>query len=175
VRILSPPGGARERPSFAEVAEAHLDAVYRYLAHLTGDRDLAEDLASATFERALRAWGRFDPSRGEPRVWLLRIARRQALDHFRGEGRRRVRETRYAVAHGDEAPGPEALGGLSPPLRTALARLTRGEREVLALRVVLDLDAREAGALMGVSASAVGTQLHRALAKLREGVDRDAA
>jgi RNA polymerase sigma-70 factor, ECF subfamily len=174
VTVLSPPGGPRERPSFAEVAEAHLDAVYRYLAHLTGDRDLAEDLASATFERALRAWGRFDPSRGEPRVWLLRIARRLALDHFRGEGRRRVRETRYAVAHGDAAPAPEP-GGLSPPLRAALARLTRGEREVLALRVVLDLDAREAGALMGVSASAVGTQLHRALGKLREGVDRDAA
>src|SRR5262249_38701793 len=79
---------------------------YRYLAHLTGDRDLAEDLASATFERALRAWARFDPSRGEPRVWLLQIARRLALDHFRGDGPRPVREAPYAGAHGEAPPGP---------------------------------------------------------------------
>ena len=63
------------RPAFADVAEAHLDAVFRYLAHLVGDRHLAEDLTSATFERALRDWHRYDPRRGRPSVWLVEIAR----------------------------------------------------------------------------------------------------
>ena len=52
------------RPTFQEVAEVHLDAVYRYLRQLCGDPHLAEDLTSETFERALRTWGRFDPTRG---------------------------------------------------------------------------------------------------------------
>jgi RNA polymerase sigma-70 factor (ECF subfamily) len=158
------------RPAFAEVAEANLDAVHRYLVHLVGDRHLADDLASATFERAMRDWGRYDPRRGRPSVWLVEIARRVALDHFRREGRRRAREERYAAQVPEAVPGPEGQGGLSGDLRAALGRLTRAERELLALRVVLGLDTAETARVAGISASAVGTGLHRALAKLRQEV-----
>lgn len=169
--LLSRARAAPARPDFAAVAEDHLDAVHRYLAHLTGDRHLADDLASETFERALRAWGRYDPRRGPALVWLLRIARNAALDHLRGEGRRRERESRYAAAGERSAPPPEGPGGLSPAMRAALAGLTAEEREVVALRVVLGLDAAEAATLTGSTASAVGTRLHRALTKLRREVD----
>ncbi|MDQ5821941.1 MAG: hypothetical protein M3540_10915, partial [Actinomycetota bacterium] len=66
--------GARStaRPEFAEVAEASLDSVFRYLLYLTRDRTVAEDLTGETFERALRSWRRYDPRRGEPIAWLCR-------------------------------------------------------------------------------------------------------
>ncbi|MGD9696833.1 MAG: RNA polymerase sigma factor [Thermoleophilia bacterium] len=163
---------APPRPSFAEVAEANLDAVYRYLVHLVRDRHLAEDLASATFERALRDWRRFDPAKGRPAVWLVEIARRVALDHFRSEGRRRAREERYAATEPDAAPPPAEPGDLSAQMREALGRLSRTERELVALRVVLDMPTAEAARIAGISASAVGTGLHRALAKLRQEVER---
>src|SRR5438876_12037759 len=79
-------------PSFASVAERHLDDVYRYLLVFTRDPSLAEDLAAETFERALRIWRRFDPARASARTWLCTIARSIALDHFRAEKRRRSRE-----------------------------------------------------------------------------------
>jgi RNA polymerase sigma-70 factor (ECF subfamily) len=160
------------RPAFAEVAEANLDAVYRCLVHLVGDRHLAEDLTSATFERAMRDWRRYDPRRGRPSVWLVEIARRVALDHFRREGRRRAREERYAAGEPEAVPGPEGPGGFSQELRAALGRLTRAERELVALRVVLGLDTAETARVAGISASAVGTGLHRALGKLRQEVGR---
>ena len=167
--VSAPPA----RPSFARVAEENLDVVHRYLAHLVRDAHLAEDLTSATFERAMRDWRRFDPGRGRVSVWLVEIARRVALDHFRREGRRRAREERYAAEQPSSDPGPEVgRGGLSEDLRAALGRLTRGERELVALRVVLGLDAAEAGRVTGTSASAVGTGLHRALTKLRQEVGR---
>ena len=158
------------RPALADVAESNLDAVFRYLAHLVGDRDLAEDLTSATFERAIRDWPRYDPRRGRPSVWLVAIARGVALDHFRREGRRRAREERYAAQTPEAVEGPAAPGGLPADLRAALGRLTRAERELVALRVVLGLDAAETAQVAGISASAVGTGLHRALSKLRQEV-----
>ncbi len=165
--------GDRARPDFAAVAADNLDGVFRYLLHLVGNRHLAEDLTSATFERALRDWRRYNPARARPSVWLVEIARRIALDHFRSEGRRRLREERYAAANPEATPGAdEAMGGLSPDLREALDRLTRAEREVVALRVVLDLDASEAARVMGSSRAAVGAGLHRALSKLRREVSR---
>jgi RNA polymerase sigma factor (sigma-70 family) len=166
---MSPP---RTRPAFADVAERNLDGVHRYLTHLTGNRDLAEDLTSATFERALRDWPRYDPTRATPTVWLIEVARRVALDHFRKDGRRRAREERYAAGEPDTVPGPDAPRGFSTDIRAALGRLTRGERELVALRVVLGLDAADAGRIAGMSPTAVGTSLHRALTKLRQEVER---
>src|SRR5215216_3928290 len=97
--------------SFAATAEEHLDDVYGYLVYLTRDRSLAEDLAADTFEKALRAWRRFDPARGSARTWLCQIARTTALDWFRAEERRRRREERTAAA---ERVDGDFAEGLSP-------------------------------------------------------------
>jgi RNA polymerase sigma factor (sigma-70 family) len=154
--------------TFAQAAEAHLDDVYGYLAWFTSDRFAAEELTGVTFERALRLWHRFDPDRGSARTWLCQVARTVALDHFRSEKRRTRRE--------ELAAPPEAVDfrfgeGLSPELESALARLTAGEREVVALRVLLDLDAGGAARILGISPTNCTTRLNRALKKLEEALD----
>jgi RNA polymerase sigma-70 factor (ECF subfamily) len=155
------------KPTFAEVAESELDAVYRYLVFLTRDRSLAEDLAAETFEKALRAWRRFDPRRASARTWLCRIARNVALDWLRADERRRRRELRYA-AQENETFEPVWTDGISPELERALRELSAGDREVLALRVVLELDGPAAARVLGISQSACSTRLSRALQRLEE-------
>ena len=156
------------RASFAAVAEDCLDDVYGYLLYLTRNPTVAEDLTADTFETALRRWRRFDPRRGTPRAWLLATARSIALDWFRAEARRRRREER-AQDTTRSAAHDENLGeGFSPALEDGLRALSAGEREVVALRVVLDLDGAEAALLLGISATAVSTRLKRALDKLEE-------
>ena len=153
--------------SFAQAAESHLDDVYGYLAWFTGDRFLAEDLAGETFERALRLWHRFDPKRGSARTWLCQVARSVALDHFRTE-KRRLRRERLTAS--PERLEERFLEGLSPALERALRTLTAGEREVIALRVVLDFDARTAAGMLGISPTNCTTRLNRALGKLEEAL-----
>jgi RNA polymerase sigma-70 factor, ECF subfamily len=158
------PGLHVDRPSFSAVAEAELDAVHRYLLFLTGNRSVAEDLTGETFEKAFRLWRRFDPRRGTPRAWLCRIARSTALDHFRMEERRRRREERYARDLPDLDEPPLGPG----PLEVALARLSPAEREVVALRVLLELDGPTTARVLGISATACSTRLSRALKRLEE-------
>ena len=155
-------------PTFADAAEQHLDDVFGYLLYLTRDRSLADDLASATFEKAFRKWSRFDARRGTPRTWLLGIARTTALDWFRAESRRRKREEAAAL---DEHVEEAFAEGLSPELETALATLSAGEREVLALRIVLELDGDATARVLGISPTAVSTRLSRALKRLEERVN----
>ena len=59
---------------------------------------------------------------------------------------------------------------MSPYIEAALAELSAGEREVIALRVLLDLDGEEAARVLGISPTAVSTRLSRALKKLEEKV-----
>jgi RNA polymerase sigma factor (sigma-70 family) len=153
---------------FAEVVARELDAVYRYLVFLTGDRAAAEDLAADTFEKAFRTWRRFDPRRGAPRTWLCRIARTVAIDWFRAEARRRRREETYTRELAQEA---EVFGdGLPPELEQALRELTPAEREVVALRVLLELDGPAAARVLGISQTACSTRLSRALKRLEERI-----
>jgi RNA polymerase sigma factor (sigma-70 family) len=161
------------RPSFQAVAADCLDEVYRYLLMLTADATLAEDLTSATFEKALTRWRRFDPARGSATTWLCAIARTTALDHFRSESRRLRREDVYAVREPRVAE-PAFAPGLSAELEEALRTLTAAEREVLALRVVLDLDANTAADVLGISRTACSMRLARALQKLEERMTADA-
>ena len=155
-------------PSFAEAAEAHLDDVYAYLVYLTGDRNLAEDLAGATFEKALKLWRRFDARRASARTWLCQIARSVALDHFRAEERRRRRERVYAAREPREEAEPTFVEGLSPALERALRTLSAADRELIALRVLLELDGPTAARVLGISPTACSTRLSRALQRLEE-------
>ena len=174
VNALAPPLPRRAplKRGFAVAAEEHLNDVHRYLLMLTADHALADDLTAETFEKAFRSWRRYDPRRGSERTWLCRIGRNVALDYFRSEARRRRREERYAA----EAQAEEAARelGFSPELDAALATLSAGEREVLALRIVLDLDADAAAGVLGIGRSACSMRLARALEKLHERMAADA-
>lgn len=153
-------------PTFASVAEAHLDDVYRYLLYMTANPSIAEDLTSETFERALNRWSRFDPRRGTAQTWLCQLARSAALDHFRAEERRRRREER--VAEPDRATELELPDEYGPVLRQALHTLSAADREVIALRIVLEQDAQTAARVLGISPSACTTRLNRALERLEQ-------
>ncbi len=153
--------------TFADAAEAHLDDVYGYLAWFTSDRGAAEELTAETFERALRLWHRFDPERGSARTWLCQVARTVALDHFRSERRRTRREQLAALP---EQVDERFAEGLSPDLEAALHGLSAGEREVVALRILLDLDAAAAARVLGISTTNCTTRLNRALTKLEEAL-----
>ena len=60
--------------------------------------------------------------------------------------------------------------GLSPELEAALRALSAGEREVVALRILLDLDAGAAASVLGISSTNCTTRLNRALKKLEEAL-----
>jgi RNA polymerase sigma-70 factor (ECF subfamily) len=168
VSLEAPRRAETVAPSFAAVAEELLDDVYGYLLYLTKNWALAEDLTSETFETALRKWRRFDPRRGTHRAWLLAIARSTALDWFRADARRRRREERADAGELREGREPVFGEGFSPELEEGLRALTAGEREVIALRIVLDLEGDEVARLLGITPTAVSTRLHRALGKLEE-------
>jgi RNA polymerase sigma-70 factor, ECF subfamily len=156
-----------ERVSFAAAAEAHLDDVYAYLLYLTGDPTVAEDLTGETFEKAFRRWRRFDSGRGSAKTWLCQVARSTALDHLRSERRRRRREEAFAPPERQEQ---AFVSGLSPELEQAVLELSAAEREVIALRVILDVDGESTARLLGISQTACSTRLSRALKKLEEMV-----
>jgi RNA polymerase sigma factor (sigma-70 family) len=161
------------RPEFAVVAEEQLGAVYRYVHGLVRDADLAQDLTASAFEKALRAWPSYEPARSRPQTWLCAIARNVVVDHWRSERRRRDGHEAWAAAEQAMPNAYEPVAGVDAGLAGALDGLSRVEREVIALRVLLDMSCEEAAKVMGITSTACSTYLHRVLAKLRREVAPD--
>jgi RNA polymerase sigma-70 factor (ECF subfamily) len=161
-------------PDFADVYDRHVFAVYGFFAYRVRGREEAEDLTQLTFERALRAWSRYDPARAAPITWLLAIARNLLVDHYRAD--------RTAVqAPLEDAPeaalavlGPDVSPGLAPELAAALESLNDREREILALRYGADLGGPEIARLCDLSLANVQQILSRSLRRLRERLASDA-
>ena len=150
---------------FARVYEEHVWRVYGFLAYRLRDRDVAEDLTQTTFERALRAWSRFDPRRASESTWLIAIARNLLIDHHRRDRSDRVEEIDERVL--PAVPGPEERLAASPELVEALTHLGERDREVVALRFGGDLTGPEIATLMDLSLANVQQILSRSLRKLR--------
>src|SRR3954447_13960812 len=72
--------------AFDEAYEANVLRVYGFFAYRLRSREEAEDLTQLTFERALRAWGRYDPRRSQPGTWLMAIASNLLIDLYRSQG-----------------------------------------------------------------------------------------
>jgi RNA polymerase sigma factor (sigma-70 family) len=155
------------RPDLATVYDDEVWRVYGFFAYRLPSVADAEDLTQRTFERALRAWGRYDAARSPVRVWLLTIARNLLIDHYRADvwGRQQAIEEVPEGELGSELPDLDL--GIEPELATALAELTPRDREVLALRYGGDLNGPEIAAMTGLTLANVQQILSRSLRRLR--------
>ena len=153
---------------FTDAYEEQFWNVYGFHGYRLRSPAETEDLTQETFERALKAWHRFDPARGELRTWLLAIARNVYIDHRR---RQQARPRTVAVEADDPrldpAAPPEAGIVLDPEVAEALKRLSRREREAIALRFGGDLPVKDIAEVLGVSVANAQQILSRALRRLR--------
>jgi RNA polymerase sigma-70 factor, ECF subfamily len=145
----------------------------RYLRTLVGPD--ADDVASDTWLQIARDLGTFRGDYDRFRGWTTRIARNRAIDHLRRAGRRPgvslpIEEFPELVsAHDTET---DVLERLSTEVAVALiAELPRDQAEAVLLRVVMGLDAKEAGRVLGKRAGSVRTSAYRGLRRLAETLE----
>jgi RNA polymerase sigma-70 factor (ECF subfamily) len=145
--------------------------VLKYLTAITG-REAAEDLASDTWVSVVRDLSRF--SGDEPaafRAWVLSIARRRWIDDVRRRTRRP--ETLLDVVP-DITPATEDVVSVSETAEGTrwalglLATLPPDQAEVIALRVIADLDVHETARVVGKKPGAVRVLAHRGLRRLAD-------
>jgi len=150
--------------AFAGFYERSARGVWAYLARVSGDPALADDLMQESFVRFLVAGA---PEEGEVacRKYLFRIATNLLRDHWRGaktssmEGM--AEELFVAV---DASGGAEARVMLGP----AMARLKPREREILWLAHAEGYSHREVAEIVGVGSASLRLMLFRARRKMAE-------
>jgi RNA polymerase sigma-70 factor (sigma-E family) len=149
----------RDEAGFAEFFASSWDPCLRAVAASVGDLTLAEDQVAEAFARAWVSWHKVG-RHPAPRAWVVRVALNTGASWWR----RRRRETPIA---GFELETSELEGsGLDGALLTALRRLPARQREVIVLRVFLDLDVDTTARQLGIAPGTVRAHLSRAMTAL---------
>ncbi len=165
----------RPARDFSAVYDEHVWQVYGFFAYRLRTRADAEDLTQQTFERALKAWSRYDPTKASVGTWLIVIARNLLVDHFRADRSSRQQPLdELDSGHDALTAGSDALDlGLAPDLERALSTLNGREREIIALRFGGELSGPEIAAATGLSLANVQQILSRSLRRMREILDQE--
>ena len=163
-----------DRAAFGVLYRRYLDRVYGYAFYLLGDHHDAEDATERTFLAALGAIGGFRDQGATFRSWLFRIAHNQVANALRSRGRRATSSLDLVEepAAADDPAAKLAASEEARRVRRALATLPEDRRQVLVLRFVDGLSAREIGAVLDRSEGAVRVLQHRALRELGSILDR---
>ena len=163
--------------AFGMLYDHYQASVYRFLFYRTRSTQLAEDLTSETFFRALRSMNNFRWQGKDFGAWLMTIARNLCTDHFKAGRTRLEVATDDMGAHDDTTESPETsvLASLTHEvLMRALAELPEEQRDCLVMRFLQGLSIAETAQALDRSDGAVKQlQLRgvRNLAKLMpEGV-----
>jgi len=155
-----------QRLDFAEFYRGARDECLRTVLVSVGDPDTAQELVDEAFARACASWRKVS-RHPAPAAWVVRTALNVNISRWR----RRRREV--------TVPDPGTVAGLPPAheaadspvdprIMAALLRLPARQRQVVALRLFLDLDTRRTAEVLGVAPSTVKAHLARALAALRD-------
>jgi RNA polymerase sigma-70 factor (ECF subfamily) len=159
--------------AFGQLYERYLDPIYRFIRmRVDGERD-AEDLCETVFLRTYEALDRYE-DRGHPfSAYLYQVAKNLLADHYRQRSRAEQVgevESEESESSGDRDHQEELLA-----IAQALGHLSEDYREVIRLRVVLELPTETVASWMGRTPGAVRVLLHRALKELNRNLDKDGA
>jgi RNA polymerase sigma-70 factor (ECF subfamily) len=159
-----------EAAAFGALYDKHVAAIYRYVYYRVRDDAEAEDLTSDVFMRALKAMPRYEP-RQAFLAWLYRIARNAVIDRAR-RGNRQV-SFEDALEHPDADkvidPTVELMAHSdSTVLRSAIAKLTPLQQEVVVLRYLEGFSTQEIARIVGKREGTVRGIQFRAIGALRQ-------
>ena len=165
------PGVGQHEPAFDDLYRQYYARVYAYLRFRVGSIEVAEDLVSQVFERALTHLADLQ-SAAAVGAWLFRIARNCATDYFRRLRPASSLDTLIDSSHPRECSPEEMIVAEEERARLLilLKRLPEREREVIGLKFVACLQNREIARVLNMPEGTVGSLLHRTLARLRDAL-----
>jgi RNA polymerase sigma factor (sigma-70 family) len=154
-----------QRLDFAEFYRGSRDDCLRTVLISVGDQDTAQELVAEAFARACASW-RTVGRHPAPAAWVVRTALNANISRWRRR-RREVSVPDPGVVTDLPAGQGPADSLIEPRVKAALMRLPARQRQVVALRLFLDLDTGRTAEVLGIAPGTVTAHLARAIAALR--------
>lgn len=152
------------KTDFKRFYQKHVDRVYRFVYYrVSMNRDVAEDLTSEIFMKALKAYVSYDPEKSES-AWIHTIARNHLKNYYRDQ--KHTDEIDDNI-FGFDGNVKEAEYDEIRELTGNLAKLEKKDREILEMKYIQGYKFKEIAGILGKTTGSVRVEAHRAIKKLK--------
>lgn len=149
--------------------ERYNKRIFNFLARMTMDRDLAEDLTQNVFLRIIKYRTSYKEG-ARFQSWIYQVARNIFSDHYQANKNKfsdfvDVEKISDYMPDSDES---ELWGEREKLLHKSMAKLGDEQRELLILTRFQQMKYEEVALIMDTTVANIKVKVHRAIAKLRE-------
>jgi len=154
------------RNAFGAVYDHYIRRIYNFIFYKTLHKETAEDLTSETFMKALDKISQFDLSRSFS-AWLYAIAGNAVIDHFRRTRHHTDIDDIWDLSDETDISGDLDTKENLRELKKHLKMLPANDRNVLFMRIWLDMPYKEIAVALDKTEAAVKMAVSRSTSKLR--------
>lgn len=155
------------QPDFTKIYDDYSDRIYRFIYYKTYNREIAEDIMSATFLKAIEKQNSYRSRKGDIGPWLFTIARNLTIDHYRKNRiHLNINDIWDLSTYEDVAVDTENRI-LLEELKEYLGKLKAAQREVIIMRIWMDMPYREIAGVLGKSESSLKMMFGRTIKLLK--------
>lgn len=165
-----------DQQAFAELYNAYVEKIYKYLYYKVGNASDAEDLCEQVFLKAWEAIGRYTWCGYPFSSWLYKLAHNLVVDHYRMK--RDTMPLNDLLATPDEPVDPQNILHQTveaAEMQDAIAKLTVDQRQVISLKFIEGYDNSEISQMMNKKESAIRALQYRALRSLQTILESEEA
>ena len=164
----------KNKEMFSALYKHYVSQIYYFLLARIKDKELAEDLTSITFAKALRYLDKYEA--GNFRAWLYRIANNSLIDHVRKESRVSQEDEQvldYFHNHDEQEEHDDRLDKEMQleRVKIALKELPESYQTILSLRFFSDLGNQEIAKIIECKENNVAVKIHRGLKMLTKVIN----
>ena len=159
---------AGDTDQFGLLYDAYADRIYKYLFYRTHDQEVAQDLTSTTFFKAIQSVQKFDTTKGNFSSWIYRIARNTLFDHYRTKKQTDPIEYAETIANDSNIEEETMDRELVRKVKESFSQLNENQQEIITMRIWDELSYAEIAKILGKSEASCKVAFHRATLKLKE-------
>jgi len=163
-----------QKEIFAQIYDAHIDKIYRFIFLKVNSSEIAQDLCSETF---LRGWQRFKSNKEKidnPQAFLYQIARNLVIDHYRTKGRMQTVsiENISIIDPNVDLEGKSLQDSDLGVIQAVLSDIKQEYQEVVIWHYIEDLTVAEIAKMLDKKEGTVRVMLHRALKSVKNKIEQ---
>lgn len=153
---------------FGKLYNFYVQKIYQFIYFKTHQKEVAEDLTSTTFMKALQGIRKFDAQKASFKTWIYHIARNTVIDHYRSDHPTKDLEDAWDLKDKTDIPLTTDQEMKLKAVQKYLKTLKSEQREIILLRVWGGHNFEEISEIMGKTEAACKMTFKRSIDKLRE-------
>ena len=161
----------KDDAAFETLYNHYFPKIYGYVYKRTGNKEVAEDIVSATFLRVFTNLHKYTHKGHSFGSWVYKIATNKLIDHYRKTGKQKHVDIEGAGPIVDDNASPEVHVEIKirgEDVRAVLCQISPKYQHILHLKFFGELKNTEIAEVLGISPNNAGVLLHRALKQFQK-------